>query len=100
MDLEVIAMKEYSTLPTPPDLEPCHHMQFNVIPMTPHVFIILLLCREYNQHIQSPADRENKRLDFLSDFESKTQDTEKNERILSELNLVCPLKVLGSSGPP
>ena len=36
MDLEVIAMKEYSTLSRSSELAPHHLIQFGVIPRTPH----------------------------------------------------------------
>ena len=34
VSLEIMAMKEYSTLPRSPEIEPHHHIQFRVIPWT------------------------------------------------------------------
>ena len=52
VDLAVIKMKKYTSLPRPPKLEPHHQMQFNVIPRTPTFFdCVLLLHRGYSQRI-------------------------------------------------
>ena len=52
MDLGVMAMKGYSILPRPLELEPHHKMQFRVIPKGS-----LLLWREYSPYILSFASR-------------------------------------------
>ena len=56
VDLGEIAMKRYFTLLRAPNLEPHHHMQFNVIPRTsPYV---LPFCKRFSQRILRPANRE------------------------------------------
>ena len=60
MDLGVMAMKGYSTLPKLPELKPYHQMQFSVISRTPLFFgggEILSLCRGYSWYIESPVSR-------------------------------------------
>ena len=46
VDLELIAMKGYSTLPRPPELESHHRIHFNVIPKTSLFGGVLLLCQK------------------------------------------------------
>ena len=60
MDLKVIEMKRYCTLPEYPELEP--HRQFRVLPKAPFGIGVLSLSREYNHRIQSTADRAIKKI--------------------------------------
>ena len=55
-DLGVMTMKEYSTFPRAPELEPYDQMQFTIIPRTPILWSILPLCRRYRQHWQAKID--------------------------------------------
>ena len=59
VNLRLMAMKEYSTLPRVLKLEPHHLIQFSVITRTPLFsgMDVLSLCREYSQTILSPTDK-------------------------------------------
>ena len=55
VNLGIMAMKEYSTLPGSPELEPHYQMKSNVITETSLLEGVLLFCwGVYGQHILSP----------------------------------------------